>query len=223
MRPLGVYSPLLVFVSPVTRRLQRVLTPAWTTLRRMFIGVFLTTNNEEPMRSVGKIKRWEKHVWSSRVYSWQISDLFYSSFNLLTKSLNKMNALPVSNLHRATATRFWRGTARRGRVSWLLFRFRQRNWSKVGLETWKCSFHCLCISALFSISLCQYCRRGYTHKDFCEPLGLLAFAAGKLAGAWWIKIRGCLETSDLETSDPRSPLGLRFLGLRFLDTQNTPL
>ena len=97
-------------------------------------------------------------------------------FQFVNKIVNKMNAFSVSNLHRATATHFWRGTARRGHVSRLLFRFRRRNWSNVGLETRKCSFHCLYISALFSISLCQYCRREYTHKDFCEPLGLLAFA-----------------------------------------------
>ena len=148
------------------------------------------------MRSVGKIRHWEKHVWSLHVYLWQISDLFYSS-QFVNKIVKKMNALPVSNLHRATATRFWRGTTRRGRVSRLLFRFLLRNWSKVGLETRKCPFHCLCISALFSISLCQYCTRGYTHKDFCELLGLLAFAAVKLAGAWWIKIRRCNSRTQM--------------------------
>ena len=191
MRPLGVCSPLLVFVSPVTRRLQRVLTLAWTTLRRIVY------------RSLSNHKQWGANEERGKNKALTeaclvIACLFMADFGsvlfvfqFVNKIVNKMNALPVSNLHRATATRFWRGTARRGRVSHLLFRFPRRNWLKVGLETRKCSFHCLCISALFSISLCQYCRRRYTHKDFCEPLGLLVFAAVKIAGAWWIKIRRC--------------------------------
>ena len=197
MRLLGVCSLLLVFVSPVTRRLQRVLTPAWTTLRRMVY------------RSLSNHKQWGANEERGKKKGLReaclvIACLFMADFGsilfvfrFVNKIVNKMNALPVSNLRRVTATRFWRGTARRGRVSRLLFRFLLRNWSKVGLETWKCSFHCLCISALFSISLCQYCRRGYTHKDFCEPLGLLAFAAVKLAGAWSIKIRRCNSRTQM--------------------------
>ena len=42
-------------------------------------------------------------------------------FQFVNKIVKKMNALPVSNLHRATATRFqWRRIACRGRVSRLI-------------------------------------------------------------------------------------------------------
>ena len=117
MRPLGVCSPLLVFVSPVTRRLQRVLTPAWTTLSRM------------DYRSLSNRKQWganeERGENKALREAWLvIACLFMADFGsilfvfqFVNKIVNKMNAFSVSNLHRATATRFWRGTARRGRVS----------------------------------------------------------------------------------------------------------
>ena len=85
----GVCSPLFVFVSPVTRRLQRVLTPR------------LTINNEE--RAKNKVLR-EACLVIACLFT---ADFTYILFVLqfVNKIVNKMNALPVSNLHRATATR----------------------------------------------------------------------------------------------------------------------
>ena len=140
-----------------------------------------------------------------------------------------MNALPVSNLHRVTATRFWRGTAHHRHVSCLLFRFWQRNWLKVGLETQKCSFHRLCIPALFSTSLCQYCRRGHT-----QTAGLLQTTRAArvccilIAGTCWIKIRPNSHVLHLDNSARRqwgqksqSEQRLHLLGLAFCSYWNT--
>ena len=85
----GVCSPLFVFVSPVTRRLQRVLTPR------------LTINNEE--RAKNKVLREACLVIACLFTADFTSILFVLQF--VNKIVNKMNALPVSNLHRATATR----------------------------------------------------------------------------------------------------------------------
>ena len=157
MRLLG----LLVFVYPVTRRLQRVLTPAWTTLKGM---VYRSLSNHKQCganEERAKHKCWKEHVWSSAcLFTADFgSSLFVFRFFLtilLTKWMHDLFLISTGRQPHAFEEELLV-------VVLLLFRVRRRNWSKVGrLETRKLSFHCLCISALFSISWCQYCRRGYT-------------------------------------------------------------
>ena len=140
------------------------------------------------MRSERNIKCWKEHVWSSAcLFTADFgSSLFVFRF-FFNDFVNKMNALPVSNLHRATASRFWRGTARRRPVYYL--------GSGGGTDRRSGSKHENFLSTVYAFQRCSAFPDANTATDediprrqaFCGPLALLAFAGSKYA--CWMKIR----------------------------------